>query len=103
MIVSTVRDEVVLAKKRSDKLWEFFTKDRTDKQKPKATCKVMVGGVPCGAVMLTPQYSTTTLRGHLNSKHPNTYKLIVSFEAAWDDARARAKKDLNKFFYTVNS
>lgn len=97
----TVRDEVVLAKKRSDKLWEFFSKDRSDKQKPKATCKVIVGGAACGVVMLTPQYSTSTLRGHLNAKHPNVYKLLIAFESAWDDARARAKKDLNQFFYTV--
>ena len=82
-------------------MWEFFVKNREDKQKPKATCNVMVGGVPCGAVMLTPQYSTTTLRGHLNAKHPSIFKIVVAFDAAWDDAKARAKKDLNKSSYTV--
>ena len=94
-------DANVLAKKRSGKLWEYFEKDRSDKSIPKAVCKVLVSGHPCGLVLMTKQYNTSTLRSHLNAKHPAIFKKVVTFEQAWDDARSRAKKDLSKFFYVV--
>ena len=76
-------------------------KDRADKSIPKAVCQVPVSGHPCGMVLMTKQYNTSTLRSHLNAKHPAIFKIVVTFEQAWDDARSRAKKDLSKFFYVV--
>ena len=62
---------------------------------------VQVGGAMCGAKLFTPQYSTTTMRYHLNAKHPEVYKKVVTFETDHDAAKSKARKDLTKFFYSV--
>ena len=55
----------------------------------------------CGAKLFTPQYSTTTMRYHLNAKHPEVFKKVVTFETDHDAAKSKARKDLTKFFYSV--
>ena len=75
----------------------------SDKSLPKAVGKVLVSGQPCGMVLMTKQFNTSTLRYHLNAKHPAIFKKVVSFEQAWDDARSRAMKYLSKFFYVVRN
>ena len=62
---------------------------------------VQVGGAMCGAKLYTPQYSTTTMRYHLNAKHPEVFKKVVQFETDYDEAKSKARKDLSKFFYSV--
>jgi hypothetical protein len=69
--------------RKSDKMWTYFTKNHGNKKNMTAVCKIRVPtetGAPCGQVLKTPDFNTTTLRSHLKAKHAVEHKLVVEFE-----------------------
>ena len=94
-----------MAGKKTEKLWSFFTKIETlDKKNAKVTCQIKVPagtGQICGKLLGIPDSSTSSLRTHLRSFHPDQTHEVVSFEAAWDQKRDADTKKLERLYNQV--
>jgi hypothetical protein len=92
--------------RKSDKMWTYFTKNHGNKKNMTAVCKILVPtetGAPCGQVLKTPDFNTTTLRSHLKAKHTMEYKLVVEFEDQWGKNKIKNARELERLYTCVDT